>query len=163
MTQAGSQQAYKRLQDRPKTAPGGHGTSQGRPRDAKTFQTPKENHSVLPSRPFASDALLRPQDGPKMAQESPKTGPREAQDGPKSAQERPKTSPRSPQDQPNNHPNNNPNNHPLQAEAQALEALAAFLAIAARCGLPGGKRHSRPSCGPSQLDSHRPAAAFRLC
>ena len=33
-----------------------------------------------------------------MAQESPKTGPREAQDGPKSAQERPKSGPRGAQD-----------------------------------------------------------------
>ena len=27
----------------------------------------------------------------------------------------------------------------------------------------GGRRHSRPSCGQSQLDSHKPTAAFRLC
>ena len=55
---------------------------------------PKENQCVLPSRLFASDGLLRPQDGPKMAQESPKRGPRGPQDGPKSAQERSKSAPR---------------------------------------------------------------------
>ena len=47
---------------------------------------------------FAFNGLLKPQDGPKMAQESPKTGQREAQDGPKSAQERPKSAPRGPQE-----------------------------------------------------------------
>ena len=68
------------------------------PREAKILQKPKENQCFLPSRLFAFDGLLRPQDGPKMAQESPKTGPREAQDGPKSAQERPKSGPRGPQE-----------------------------------------------------------------
>ena len=85
MTQDSSQQAYKRLQDRPKTAPRGHGASQGGPREAKILQKPKDKQCFLPSRLFASDGLLRPQDAPKMTQESPKTGPKEAQDGPKSA------------------------------------------------------------------------------
>ena len=52
----------------------------------------------MPSRLFACDGLLRPQDGPKMAQESPKRGPRGPQDGPKSAQERSKSGPRGAQD-----------------------------------------------------------------
>eukprot|EP00959_Pyramimonas_sp_CCMP1952_P017171 364551-Pyramimonas_sp.AAC.1 len=54
--------------------------------------------NCLASRSFASDGLLRPQDGPKTAQESPKRGPREPQDGPKSARERSKSGPRMPQD-----------------------------------------------------------------
>ena len=45
---------------------------------------------------FASDGLLRPQDGSKMAQETPKSGPRMPQDGPTSAQVRPKSAPRGP-------------------------------------------------------------------
>ena len=90
MTQDTSQHAYNRLQDRPTTAPSGHGASQGRPREAKIAPKPKENQCFWPSRLFASDGLLRPPDGPKMAQESPKRGPREAQDGPKSDQEGPK-------------------------------------------------------------------------
>ena len=82
----------------PKTAPSGHGASQGRPREAKIIKKQQENNYVLPSRLFAFNGLLKPQDGPKMAQESPKTGPREAQDGPKSAQDRPKNGPRGPQE-----------------------------------------------------------------
>ena len=98
MTRDSSPHAYKRLQDRPKTAPSGHGASQGRPQEAKIAPQPTENQCFLPSRLFASDGLLRPQDGPKMAQESPKRSPREAQDGPKSAQERPKSGPRGAQE-----------------------------------------------------------------
>ena len=71
---------------------------QGPPQEAKILQKPKENQCFLPSRFFASDGLLRPQDGPKMAQDSPKRGPRGPQDGPKSAQERSKSGPRGPQD-----------------------------------------------------------------
>ena len=52
----------------------------------------------MPSRLFASDGLLKPQDGSKMAQESPKRGSREPQDGPKNAQERSKSGPRGRQD-----------------------------------------------------------------
>ena len=96
MTQDSSQHAYKRLQDRPKTAPSGHGASQGRPREDKILQKPMQNQCFWPSRLFAFNGLLRPQDGPKMAQESPKTGPREAQDGSKSVQERPKSGPSGP-------------------------------------------------------------------
>ena len=48
----------------------------------------------LPSRLFASDGLLRPQDGSKMVQDGPKRVLREAQDGPKNAQERAKRGPR---------------------------------------------------------------------
>ena len=47
---------------------------------------------------FASDALLKPQDGPKMAQESSKRSPRGPQDSAKSAQDRPKRDPRAPQE-----------------------------------------------------------------
>ena len=47
---------------------------------------------------FASDGRLKPQDGPKMAQEGPKRGPRGPQDVPKSAQERSKSAPRGPQE-----------------------------------------------------------------
>ena len=94
MTQDSSQHAYRRLQDRPKTAPRGHRASQGRSQEAKILKKPEENLCFWLSRLFASDVLWRPQDGPKIAQESPKTGPREAQDGPKSAQERPKSGPR---------------------------------------------------------------------
>ena len=52
----------------------------------------------LHSRRFASDGLLRPQDGSKMAQEGPKRGPGGPQDRPKSAQDRPKSGPRGPQE-----------------------------------------------------------------
>ena len=57
----------------------------------KAFKSPKAFKPIvvfngfLHHRLFASDRLLRPQDGSKMAPEGPKTGPREPQDGPKSA------------------------------------------------------------------------------
>ena len=98
IAQDSSQHASKRLQDRPKTALSGQGASQGGPREAKIFQPPNENQCFWPSRLFASDGLLRPQDGSKMGQEGPKRGPRGPQDGPKSAQERPKSAPRGPQE-----------------------------------------------------------------
>ena len=81
--------APKRLQvakEPPKEAP-------ERPKSFKNFELWKIN-VLLPSRLFASDGLLRPQEGSKMAQEGgPKRGPRLPQDGPKSAQERPKSAP----------------------------------------------------------------------
>ena len=52
----------------------------------------------LPSPLFASDALLRRQDVPKMDQKSPKNGPRGRQGDPKSAQYRPKRRPRAHQE-----------------------------------------------------------------
>ena len=52
----------------------------------------------LLSHVFNSDGSMRRQDGPKMAQESPKRGPRGPQEGPKSAEERPKSGPRGAQD-----------------------------------------------------------------
>eukprot|EP00959_Pyramimonas_sp_CCMP1952_P236321 4938672-Pyramimonas_sp.AAC.1 len=84
------------LQDGPKMAPDGHGASQGRPREANTFHTPEGYQCVwhfADSLPMAN-GLLRPQDGPKIARESPRTGPREAQDGPKSAPRAPKNGPK---------------------------------------------------------------------
>ena len=48
----------------------------------KSFKNPREISVFGLLAVFASDVLLRPRDGPKMAQESPKTGPIEAQDGP---------------------------------------------------------------------------------
>ena len=78
--------------------PGALGAPSGRPQEAKILQTPTEHQGVLPSHLFASDGLLRPQDGSKMAQEGPKRGPGGPQDGPKSAQERPKSAPRGPQE-----------------------------------------------------------------
>ena len=98
MTQDCSQHAYKRLQDRPKTAPSSHGASQGRPREAKILQKPKENQCFWPSRLFAFNGLLRPQDAPTMTQESPKRGPKEAQDRPKCVYERPRSGPSGPQE-----------------------------------------------------------------
>ena len=67
-------------------------------RGVKMAPKPKENTCLLPSRLFASDELLRPQDGPKMTQESPKRCPRGPQEGPKSAQERSKTASRGAQE-----------------------------------------------------------------
>ena len=61
-------------------------------------QKPKEHMWILPSRRFAPDGLLKPQDGSKMAQEGPKMGPGRRQDGPKSAQDRPRSGPRVPQE-----------------------------------------------------------------
>ena len=88
MAQYSSQHAYKRLQDRPKTASSCQGASQGGPREAKILQNLiKENQCVWPSRLFASDGLLRPQDGSKIAQEGPKRAPRGPQESPKRAQE----------------------------------------------------------------------------
>ena len=102
MAQDSSQHASKRLQDRLKTASRGQGASQGGPREAKILQTPKENQCFWPSRLFASDGLLRPQDGSKMAQEGPKRGPRGPQEGlksgPRGPQDWPKSAPRGPQE-----------------------------------------------------------------
>ena len=64
----------------------------------KSFKNLEKTNVFLHSRFFASDGLLKPRDGSKMAQNGPKRGPKEAQDGPKSAQERPKTAPRGPQE-----------------------------------------------------------------
>ena len=85
-----SQHASKRLQHRPKTASSGQGASQGGPREANILQTHMEKQYDLPPRLFASDGLLRPQDGSKMAQEGPKAGPRAPKSAPRSPQEGPK-------------------------------------------------------------------------
>ena len=68
--------------------------SRAPPKMPKSFKNLKKTCVCLTSRLLASDGLLRPQDGPKMAQERPKRAPRGLQDGHKSAQERPKTAPR---------------------------------------------------------------------
>ena len=65
----------------------------GGQKETKMAPKPKEKQCVVPSRFFASDGLLRSQDGPKTAQESPKRGLRRPQGGPKSAQERSKRGP----------------------------------------------------------------------
>ena len=52
--------------------PSAFGDPSGPPREAEIFQEPEENQCCLPSRLFASDGLLRPQDGPEMAQDGPK-------------------------------------------------------------------------------------------
>ena len=98
IAQRGSGWLLKCPQRRPQTAPSGHGASQGHPREAKLLPTLKGNLCCLPSRLVASDGLLKPQVGSKMAEDGPKRGPREAQDGPKSVQERPKSAPRGPQE-----------------------------------------------------------------
>ena len=98
MAQDSFRHASKRPQDGPKTVSSALRALQGPPQEAQIFRKRKENQCFLPSRFFASDWLLRPQDGPKTAQESPKRGPRGPQDGPKSAQERPKSGPRGAQD-----------------------------------------------------------------
>ena len=98
MAQDSLRHTSKRPQDGPKTVSSALRALQGPPQEAKMAPKPKENQCFLPSRLFASDGLLRPQDGPKMAQESPKRGPRGPQDGPKSAQERSKSGPRGPHD-----------------------------------------------------------------
>ena len=87
MAQDSLRHASKRLQDGSKTVSSALRALQGPPQEAKMAPKPKENQCFLPSRLFASDGLLRPQDGSKMAQEGPKRGPR----GP---QERPKRAPR---------------------------------------------------------------------
>eukprot|EP00959_Pyramimonas_sp_CCMP1952_P035587 745266-Pyramimonas_sp.AAC.1 len=79
----------------PKTAPRRLELATDPPRTPPRDRTPFKNKleinvlCVLP-RPFASDELLGPQDGPTTAKASPKMGPREAQDWHKSAHERPK-------------------------------------------------------------------------
>ena len=69
-------------------------TPQDLPEKPKSFKNLKENQWFLPSRPFASDALLRPQDGPRELQEGPKRppnmAPRPFKIAPRGAQERPK-------------------------------------------------------------------------
>ena len=92
MLTRGSKTASRRLQEAkepPKEA-------LERPKSFKNFG--KKKQCFVPSRFFASDGLLKPQYGSKVAQDGPKRGPKEAQDGPKSVQERPKTAPRRPQD-----------------------------------------------------------------
>ena len=64
----------KRPQDRPKTAPRSLRASPGGRQEAKILQKPKENQCFWASPLFASDGLLRPQGGSKMAQEGPKRG-----------------------------------------------------------------------------------------
>ena len=71
------------------SAPNAPRASQGpHPQEANIAPTPVENNSFWQSRIFASDGLLRLQDGPKMDQESP--GP---QDGPKRPPRGPKQRP----------------------------------------------------------------------
>ena len=94
MAHDSSQHASKRLQDRLKTASRGQGASQGGPREAKILQKPKEEQCCWASPLFASDGLLRPQDGSKMAQEGPKRGPRGPPNCPKRCQERSRRAPR---------------------------------------------------------------------
>ena len=98
MTEDCPRRASKRPQDGPKTVSRALRALQGLPPPARGQTGSKTwgNQCLLRSCFFASDGLLRPQDGPKMAQERPKRGPRGPQDGPKSAQERPKTAPRRP-------------------------------------------------------------------
>ena len=89
----------KRPQDRPKTAPSGHGASQGGPQDAKILEQIKKNNVLcLPasSLPMAFRGLKMASRWPKRAsrgaQESPKTaprGPERAQDGPERRRESP--------------------------------------------------------------------------
>ena len=98
MVQDSYQHASKSSRDRLRTAPSALRVLQGSTQEAKILQIPCVVRCFLHCRPFASDGLLRPQDGSKMAQEGPKRGPRGAQEGPKSAQERPKRAPRGPQE-----------------------------------------------------------------
>ena len=67
------------------------------PQEAKILQTPKENQWFVPSRLFASDGLLRPQDEAKRAQEGPlghAKGPKRSQQAPERPQEASKLPPR---------------------------------------------------------------------
>ena len=68
------------------------------PKRPKSFKTIVLVNVVLHYRFLASDRLLRPQDGSKMAQEGLNRGPGGPQDGPKSAQNRPKSGPKGPQE-----------------------------------------------------------------
>eukprot|EP00959_Pyramimonas_sp_CCMP1952_P436375 9137801-Pyramimonas_sp.AAC.2 len=94
MAQDVVQDASKKSRDRPKTATSVHGVSQGDPQEAQFLPTSTGNHQcILPSRLFASDGLLRPQDGSKIAQDGPNGSPSLPDDGPRSAQERHKRAP----------------------------------------------------------------------
>eukprot|EP00959_Pyramimonas_sp_CCMP1952_P376553 7887060-Pyramimonas_sp.AAC.1 len=63
------------------------------PKRQQSFKHLRKINVLLPSRGFASEGLLGPQDGRQMAQGSAKMGPRQHQDCPKSAQERTKSGP----------------------------------------------------------------------
>ena len=69
-------------QERFKTAPNGQRAPQ---RDAQISPNPKEISCVSLSRRFASNGHPKPQDGSNMAQEGPRSSPRQPQDRPKSA------------------------------------------------------------------------------
>ena len=97
MAQDSLRHTSKRPQDIPKMGPRALRALHGALQDAKTLQKPKENPCFWHSRLFASDGLWKPQDGPKMAQKSPRgarEGRRRLQDRPRGAQERSKTAPR---------------------------------------------------------------------
>ena len=85
MAQDGIQHASKRPQDRPKTAPIGHGAFRGDPQEACIRQKLEASQCVLLSRLVAS-----PQNTFR------KRGPEGLHDGPQSAQERLKNAPRGP-------------------------------------------------------------------
>ena len=85
MAQDSSQHASKRLQHRPNADSSDQGASPSQL---------KGNQCALPSRLFASDGLLGPQDGSKIPQEGPRRGPGWPQECPKAPQERPKRGPR---------------------------------------------------------------------
>ena len=80
----------KRPQDSPKTDPSALRALHGALQDAKTLQKPREDQCVWHSRIFASDELWKPQDGPKIAQKSPKRGPRKPKTAPRSPKRRPR-------------------------------------------------------------------------
>eukprot|EP00959_Pyramimonas_sp_CCMP1952_P122310 2556832-Pyramimonas_sp.AAC.1 len=99
MVQDSYQHASKSSRDRLTTAPSAFRSLQGGTQEATIYQIPCVFfRRVLHSRRFASDGLLRPQDGSNMAQEGPKRGPGGPQDRPKSDQERPKRGPRGPRE-----------------------------------------------------------------
>ena len=75
-------------------APSGHEASQGRPREAQTLPEPIEFQCWLPFRLFASDGVLKPQDGLR----SPKGAPRGAHKSSKAVSKAPKSVPRGSQE-----------------------------------------------------------------
>eukprot|EP00959_Pyramimonas_sp_CCMP1952_P387273 8115934-Pyramimonas_sp.AAC.1 len=97
MAQYSLRHASKRPQDGRKTVSSSLRTLPGRPQDANILQKPTGHQYCLSSRCFASDGFLRPQDGPKTAQDSPTRGPTGPHGGRKSAQDRFKSGPRGPQ------------------------------------------------------------------
>ena len=103
IAQYGFQHAPRGPEDRSRRVPSALGAPSGPLREAQIFQQPKKTMIVAFS-PFRSDALLRPQDGPKMAQESSKRSPRGPQDVPKSALEPPKKAPKTSQSPPKSLP-----------------------------------------------------------